>query len=187
MKKHFILILIFVLNSLVAQEFIYYDGNQEKKLYLKNDYVIDFSEQNTFSKHINNKGTLIKQNGIAKIYQIKDKTLLSDIKKGTYTKNIGTSYKVSEVFTSQPEGGSMIALPGRIIISFKDSITEQQIQNFLKSRNLNVIRKQNILNKDYYVLSTPAGIASLELANQLRTQPEIEYSKPDLWMDISKR
>lgn len=187
MKKQFIFVFIFILNSLVAQEFTYYDGNQEKKLYLKKEYVVDFSEQNTFSKHINNKGTLIKQTGIAKIYHVKDKTLISDIKKGTFTKSLGSSYKVSEVFTNHPNGGSLIALPGRVIISFKDSITEQQIENFLKSRNLNVIRKQNILNKNYYVISAPAGIASLELANQLRTQPEIEYSKPDLWIEISKR
>lgn len=188
MKKGSIVIIVLSLHSLIAQEYFYYDGTEKKRLYLKKDYIIDFSEEDHFSRQIQNKGTIIKKIGNAKIYQVKDKDMISKIKKGVLSKSQqNTSFKISEVFTTDPNSGTMMALPGRIILSFKDNITKEQIENFLQSRNLQVIRKQMILNKEYYVISAPTGIASLELANELRLQPEIEISRPDFWIEISKR
>ncbi len=188
MKNKILILIFFSLKlQIFSQEYSYFDGNEEKKIYLQKDYLVDFSKTSTITKNIDPKANFIKQIGIAKIYKISNPNVKNQIQKGILTKNLKNKDKVSEVFTSSPGGGPKIAFPGNIIIAFKENISKNDIENFLNKRQLNVVRTQTILNKEYYIIESPAGLASLELANQLRTLPEVEYSKPDMWIEISKR
>ncbi|MFN3603072.1 MAG: S8 family serine peptidase [Leptonema sp. (in: bacteria)] len=172
---------------MLSQEFRYYEGKEEKKLYLQKDYLADFTENSSFIKNIDPKGKLLKKQGTVSIYQVGDPKIRNQIQKGTLTKSLKPQSKLSEVFSTHPSGGPKIALPGNIIIKFKDSVSKSQIDQILQSKNLKVIRIQKILEQDYYIIESPSGLASLELANQLASLPEVEYSKPDLWIEISKR
>lgn len=185
-KILFILFFSFIVR-LYSQEFRYYEGSEEKKLYLQKDYIVDFSKQSSFTKNIDKKAKVVKQIGLAKIYLVSDPNIKNQIQTGRFSKNLKNQSQISEVFTANPQGGPKIALPGNIILAFKDTVTKSQIESFLQQRKLKVVKTLSLLNKEYYVIESSAGIASLELANQLRELPEIEYSKPDLWIEVSKR
>lgn len=191
MKNYKIFIKIFIffcfIYKIYPQEYSFYEGKEEKKLYLQKDYLADFSNEDTFQNAIDKNAKLHKQIGVVKIYEISDYNIKKKIEKGIFTKNLKTTSKISEVFSFYPKGGPKIALPGNIIVKFKDTIAKDQIESILKSKGLKIIRIQKILDKEYFILETPPGLPSLELANQLRNLPEVEYSKPDLWIEISKR
>lgn len=189
--KFFIkLSLFFCLIEIHSQEYSFFEGKEEKKLYLQKDYLVDFSNNESFHNinAIDKNAKLHKQIGSVKIYEITDNDIKKKIEKGiSHTINLKTHSKISEVFSFHPKGGPKVALPGNVIVKFKDSISDQEIQKILKSKGLKVIQIQKILDKDYYIIEFLPGLPSLELANQLRNLPEVEYSKPDLWIEISKR
>ncbi len=131
---------------------------------------------------------LIKQTGITSIHKVANSRIKNQIQNAKFTKSLSqSSSKISEVFSNHPEGGSLMALPGNIIISFKKNLNESQIDDFLKNKNLKLIRKMTLLEKDYYIVKYKPGIACLEYANYLRSLAEIETSTPDFWTEFEKR
>ncbi|MCS7205907.1 MAG: hypothetical protein NZ853_09425 [Leptospiraceae bacterium] len=197
MKKYFVLLTITFLSTfLYAQnpskvkeersqrEFIYYDGNTPKRVFLQEDLIAEIEGSNYASRF----RASIKEEknyGKIKIYKIKNPKIQQNIRSGGYTKSLSKQYKLSEVFRG--EGGSLMFLPGGVIVRFKEGIDESTIQEFFKNKNLSVKRVQTINERNYYLVSTPPGLASLEIANQLSTEPIIDYSTPDWWIEAQKK
>ncbi|GIU70517.1 MAG: hypothetical protein KatS3mg002_1753 [Candidatus Woesearchaeota archaeon] len=172
--------------STKGKEYIYFDGEKQIKVYLQEDLVAEFNgNTNSYVKTIDPSSNPVKKAGIVNVYKIQNSIVKNQLKQGKFSKSYHSSAPVSEVFRS--EAGTLMALPGNIILTFKEGVSESQIKNFLNKHGLILIKKQTILNKDYYIVKYKPGIASLELANQLRNEPIIETSQPDWWKEYSLR
>jgi hypothetical protein len=169
-----------------GKEYRYYDGEKEIKVYLQEDLVAEFnSKSNSYVKSMDPSSMPIKKAGLVNVYKISNASLKSQIKQGTLTKNLQQASNVSEVFRS--DSGTLMALPGNIILTFKNGVNESQIQSLLKKYGLTLVRTNMILDKTYYIVKYKPGIAALELANQLRNESMVESSQPDWWIEFSLR
>jgi hypothetical protein len=169
-----------------GKEYLYYDGEKEIKVYLQEDLVAEFnSKSNSYVKSMDPSSMPIKKAGLVNVYKISNASLKSQLKQGTLTKNLQQTSNVSEVFRS--DSGTLMALPGNIILTFKNGVNESQIQSLLKKYGLTLVRTNMILDKTYYIVKYKPGIAALELANQLRNESMVESSQPDWWKEFSLR
>jgi hypothetical protein len=95
--------------------------------------------------------------------------------------------KVSPVLRDAPSSEApMRALPGNVIVYLDPSLPRQQAQGWLRSQNLEVVRRLDFGRNAFLVKSDP-GLASLELANELRKQDVVAAAMPDWWEQVEKR
>ncbi len=168
-----------------GKEYSYFDGNREIKVYLQEDLLAELHPNRSYIKSFDANAIPVKKFGNVKIYRVKDTKIKDQVIQGRFTKNIASNVPISEVFRS--ENGIFMALPGNLILSFKDEIKEQEILNFLEKRGLVLIQKQVLSGKTFYVVKYKPGIECLELANQLKNEPIVEISLPDWWQEFSLR
>ncbi len=171
----------------IAGEFFYKEGEKLIKIYLIEDMVVELGKNPYIINNLDPSSTLIVKKGIVHLYKIQNKFLKKEIKEKNFTKkwNQDSQSSISEVFIS--ESGTILALPGRIIISFKENVDTKTIENFLNKRELTIIRTNNLGNKKYYILQYKPGIPALELANELSNETIVEYCQPDWWKEFSLR
>ncbi|EHQ07891.1 S8 family serine peptidase [Leptonema illini] len=168
-----------------ALPYVYYDGDTQRTIYLRPDLLAEFGDSKAVTK-ADPSASPLKNQGMAVIYRVSDSGVKTKIRQGTFSRSINGAV-VSEVFSSSPGGGALSALPGNIIIQFKDDQTRTQINAFLQARSLPVVRTMQIGVSEFYVVKSTPGIASLETANQLRLLPEVKSAQPDWWREVSRR
>ena len=168
-----------------GKEYTYFDGNQQIKVYLQEDLLAELHLNRSYIKSYDSNAVPIKKSGNVKIYRVQDNKIKNQVMQGRFTKNIASDIPVSEVFLS--ENGALMALPGNLILLFKEEVKEQEILNFLEKRGLTLIQKQMLAGKTFYVVKYKPGIECLELANQLKNEPIVEFSQPDWWKEYSLR
>ena len=111
-----------------ASEFIWYDGETPRQIYLKPNLLIEFGNQ---EKKINkNQLQLIKDFKGVRLWKVTASNIHS------FWKNKQSGSTSSEVFTDNLEGGALRALPGGIFIYFDLSMNEEKVRAWLKEKNL---------------------------------------------------
>jgi hypothetical protein len=150
----------------------YYDGN------VKRSIQVDPEQWASTKKGSSGLSIEIRQGSAA------EKNVLSS------TNNLATksekaalkSMPGSPVFRSE-EGGSPMALPGGIIV--KQKVAGESAEKMLRSRGLEVERV--IGGSGAYLVKSPEGISSLELANQLHESGDFESVSPNWWRERRKK
>ena len=88
----------------------------------------------------------------------------------------------SPVYANNSNGdGIKMALTGKIIVFLKPGIDGTK---WASDNNLKIVQKMNFGN-GIIVLSTTTD--SISLANSLRSNPNVESSQPDWWIETSPR
>lgn len=77
--------------------------------------------------------------------------------------------------------GSRRALPGGIIVTFKDDWDAQRVQEWVSAQGLNIQNKLNFGN--IYVIATDVGISALTLANQIHESGQVVAAQPNWWRE----
>ncbi len=88
----------------------------------------------------------------------------------------GSAATVSPVFVDA--SGQPRALPGGVIVSLKQSLPEPQARAQLEAAGLTAVRQ---LGERMWLVASPVGIASLELANRLHATGAFEFAQPNWW------
>jgi hypothetical protein len=88
----------------------------------------------------------------------------------------------SPVFRSL-EGGTPMALPGGVIV--KQKVGSESAEKILKARGLVIDRA--IGDSGSFLVRSPEGISSLELANQLHESGDFESVSPNWWRERRKK
>ena len=84
--------------------------------------------------------------------------------------------QISPVFVDA--SGQPRALPGGVIISLKEDLSEAQAQAQLQAQGLTPVRR---IGARMWLVESPVGIASLELANRLQASGRYEFVQPNWW------
>lgn len=82
--------------------------------------------------------------------------------------------------------GRMMALPGGVLVKLAPEWTDAQVRAWMGSKGLSVRQRMNIAGH-WYVVESPAGNASLELANALQQSGEVLSASPNWWKQTTTR
>lgn len=96
------------------------------------------------------------------------------------------SPNASPVF--RDSSGQLRALPGGVLIIFHKHVQQSDIADFWQVHGINpdrVARVEAINN--LYKIETSAGMESLNLANELANNPQVEYITPNWWKELAVR
>jgi len=160
------------------------DGNRNHTIYIQPDQIADFSGSTTGITKNTADVQLIRRKGSVRIWKIKNTAMLRSLEKGI----VPQAYRKfsSPVFSSNPGGGAVRALPGNVFVSFKSDWKRTQIELFSAKNNLEIISRLKLPGNIYLVKTNP-GIDALNLANKLRGLPGVVASYPDWWLEVSFR
>jgi hypothetical protein len=165
--------------------YYWYDGKQKKPLSLDRQRWIEFDTDKSRQPSASKEQLLEKKIGSAKVYRLSE---------GGQTKSIQSTHSIkksadedgtlfSEVFDSS---GQMKALPGGIIVSFKKDWDEKAIAQWADKQNL-VINKPLLRNINLWLINSPSGIETLNLANKITEQGEVNYATPNWWQPATPK
>ena len=82
--------------------------------------------------------------------------------------------------------GRLMALPGGVLVKLAPEWTDAQVRAWMDVKGLTVRQRMNIAGH-WYVVESPAGNASLELANALQQSGEVLSASPNWWKQTTTR
>lgn len=91
----------------------------------------------------------------------------------------------SPVFRDHGGHGRMRALPGNVVVQFDTETSDEMVTDWAQSEGLVVLRKLSFGN--YYLIESPSGLASLELANRLQESGSVLNAQPNWWTEVVTR
>ena len=95
------------------------------------------------------------------------------------TQKTNPSSSISPVFYSS---GQRMALPGGVILEFKSNMSKVDIGKWLKQNRYVVVK--TMLKGRLYVIHTPAGLPSLETANNIYKSGVVSRAQPNWWTEF---
>jgi len=168
----------------------YFEGNQKIPLVLESGIVADFGGNNSSSRNVKSavqkvdqSAELIKTSGIVNLWKTNGKDGSIGVSK---TLNDSNQNGYSPVFKTV-KGSTLLALPGNIIVELEPSISQKQAEVFFGSKGLRIFKKLELGDRNFYEVETPAGAASLNLANSLVGQPGVISSTPNWWREVTAK
>ncbi len=158
----------------------YYDGGKQRPLLLDDTLVAVFGATPAAVRSALPGAQATRMKGGATIYRAQA---------GSYKTMLGVApgAAVSPVFhEGASTAGRLMALPGGVLVNFKADWTAQQVNDWSAAKGL-VIDKKLSIGQNWYLIKSPAGQASLDLANQLQQSGEVESASPNWWKEVSTR
>ncbi len=131
-----------------ATVYYWYDGKKKRKIVVAPNLVADFSSD----------------------------SVIKDASQATKT-TAGTS-KASKVFVDANGGMNARALPGNVIVRFKNAMSQEQVNSELQQFDTQVVNPIGGSGKSWLVKSAP-GMASLEMANKIHESGLVQSAAPN--------
>ena len=165
------------------QTYTWYDGQREHTVWINPTLVAEFDppdeEAKSALKLAQPGAQALPGKGVGmRLWQLDSKTTNS----AGMSRSLNSAHpqgKYSPILHDTPSGASqMRALPGNIIVYLKPTWSDAQINTWLQSRGLEVVKKLDI-GTNIYILKTEPGLAALELANTLYQSGEVVAAFPD--------
>lgn len=175
--------------SAEKKSYYWYDGTTKRPITLETERWVEFSRAKTTDlttqSNQSNKHTLLEKNyGNAQLYN-RNKALTSKNAHALSLQKEAQQHNenYSPIFK---DAGEIKALPGGVIISFKSDWDEQMISQWATQHHLTIVQPL-IKSINLWLIHSESGMASLELANKLTEQGEINYASPNWWRPASTR
>ncbi len=167
-KSIFVFSLLILFSNLFAEKIRYHSGKKERILYLS-------EEQNFLVRE-----EVGRENRISLIKSSEAKS----------AKKMFKSSKILPVFSDDPNGGGRIrTLPGGVIVEFKNELSKEEIEAWAKQKDLIIKKffkdknkdKSKYKDKNRVEIESPAGFETLDIVDELSTDPLIEEVNPN-WL-----
>jgi hypothetical protein len=176
--------------DLTPSQLYYYEGNQRIELKIQEGVLAEFGANPTAAarpekstiKNVDKNASLMKNKGSINLWKTTASGGSVGISKSLNNDGEG---KYSPVF--QGPQGTNLALPGNIIVELDPSMTDRQAEAFFGSKGLRIYKKLVLVGRNFYEVETPAGSASLNLANSLYGQQNVISSSPNWWREVSAK
>ncbi|MBV0881765.1 hypothetical protein KTQ42_21025 [Noviherbaspirillum sp. L7-7A] len=149
--------------------YVWYDGGKPRQLQLDSTVVAEFGDRAEAGGE-----PLMRGNGV-RIWRQQDQAATRAAAGGA----------ASPVFRDS-QGSAMRALPGNVIVRLDPSWSGQQVDDWLRENRLSEVRRLPI-GGNVLVLSSPPGLAALELANRLQQSGQVLSAQPEWWEQRSTR
>jgi hypothetical protein len=157
----------------------YYDGANKRTITLEPALVAEFSI--AAQRSIN--GSRVSGLASADKKFITLHPVSTNAPPSSKSKAFSTGTPASLVFhEGSSTAGRLMALPGGVIVHFKPEWSNDQISNWLSSKSY-IVRQKLAIKGNWYVIQSPSGQASLDLANQIHESGEVLSASPDWWKE----
>lgn len=90
------------------------------------------------------------------------------------------------VFRNSKTTGGRMVLPGNVVVRFKSEVTAEEVKKWVTSKNSEIVDKIK-WEPNTYVITSIAGLATLELANRVRGDDEVIGAEPVWWTENVKK
>ena len=160
--------------------YVWHDGNVRHEIWLQPDLLADFTG-GAGARSVDASARMAANAGAARIYRVNNSAVRSDLAEGKMSRLSGV--QVSPVVRS---GGILRALPGGVIVSLNPNWTDAACRSWIGGQSLAIVKKLPV-NGNFYLLSTPAGMLSLQIANNLHALPDVITAFPNWWVQQSTR
>lgn len=162
-------------------EYTWYDGGQIRTVYLAPQLVADFAggvkSAMPAARELEARGSVVIYEVTAGVNPVAVRAAVSAT---------GSIAAVSPVFYDDGGGtGRRRALPGNVVVEFSPDRDAESVAGWADAEGLTLLRKLSFGN--YYLVQSPAGMASLELANQLQQSGEVRSAQPNWWTEVVTR
>ncbi|MBJ6609574.1 MAG: hypothetical protein JG718_04375 [Candidatus Thiothrix moscowensis] len=176
-----------------AQTYTYYDVGKPKTLQLMPNLVADFAAETENQAQARSVGENVVKSispgaqltdqggGNARIW----KTDVAVNPNAIQARSYGTAQDGGTLSPVFQEGGTLKALPGGVVVNFAAGTTQDQANDWAVSKGYSVKEKLSFGN--YYLIDTPAGMESLNLANQWQASGEVVSSTPNWWRQLQAK
>lgn len=151
------------------ESYIWYDGGKPKRVWLDSSVVAEFGNRTE------DKSAQAGKSEAVRIRRLDDPAAARGVAQG----------QVSPVLRDGA-AGRMRALPGNVIVRLDPAWSSAQVDVWLASSGLVKVRQLPI-GKNVLVISSPPGLASLELANRLQESGTVVSAQPDWWEQMERR
>lgn len=166
----------------------YYDGSQKIILEIEPGLIAEFGnpqanpgrQSKSLIQKSESTAELVRSRGQVNFWKTQNKDGSVAFSKSLLQTD---SIAYSPVFKTV-KGSSLLALPGNIIVELDSSMNQKQAEAFFGSKGLRIFRKLDLAGRNYFEVETPAGAASLNLANSLYGQSGVISSTPNWWREV---
>lgn len=104
----------------------------------------------------------------------------------TFVRLTRANKDLAPVFRNSKTTGSRMVLPGNILVRFKKDVTSEEVKNWVTGKNSEIVEKIK-WEPNAYVITSIAGLASLELANRVRGDEIVTGAEPIWWTETGKK
>lgn len=162
----------------------YHDGNKIPLTVIPNK-VIRFSEEES------NSAVVDKALKPQRTKKLTGGGQLLELTETSYSNFMNSSQKImNSVSPLFKEGGSIKALPGGIIVSFKPGVSENEIQFLCEIYHLKLKKRYSSEDEPaVWLIETDAGLESLRLSNLFRETHNqfVQSARPNFWQPINTK
>ncbi len=174
--------------DILPESLYYYEGGRKILLEVDSSMIAEFGASNASSGKnvksnvvkVDSSAQFVRSSGQIQLWRTTGKGGSIEISK-SLNDNHGNGY--SPVFKTI-KGSNLLALPGNIIVELDPSMTEKQAEVFFGSKGLRIFKKHPLDGRNFYEVETPAGAASLNIANSLYGQQGVISSTPNWWREV---
>jgi len=166
-------------NRAAGAVYYWYDGDTKRTITVNSNVIAEFSRGESAIKNA--------VSGAREVtLRVPAGARLWDVSEGGGVSKAAVAGKTSPVFhDGRSIATSRRALPGGIIVTFKDGWDTARVQDWAKSKNLTIKSKMNFGN--IYVIDTDVGMSALTLANQIHESGEVVSAQPNWWKEVTTR
>jgi len=154
------------------------------KLNLIPNQVINFDDDNSTN-------AIVKSLKLQKLKKLTGGGHLLELSQSSYSNFLTHGNKLIKMGSPLfKEGGMLKALPGGIIVSFKEGISENEIKSLCDVYNLKLNKKYSIDGEPaVWFIDTAAGLESLRLSNIMVENHSnlVLKSRPNFWQPINTK
>lgn len=186
---------VFRIIELHAQTpFVWYDGQVRHEIHLQRDLVADFAPgDSTRAPRPPDDSVSEKKEGARK----GEGPFLQDGRGGVRIFKRGdedsdrfadrkTAPSQSPVFADTAAGTGLRALPGGIVVTFSESMSEAAVRAWAAENGLAFDRLLHVTTVTMAAFKTGAGLVALEVANRVRELAGVKSAQPNWWTEKSK-
>jgi hypothetical protein len=189
---------VFAQNS---DEYYWFDGKEKRSIKLIENILVEVPNPKNFENSVASNNSNSKLNSKQKMTE-KLKTIPAAFK----VENVESTGRMNKIHVrsnnfrediKQNLGGNFSplfldgpgakALAGGVIVTFVIEKSEAEVEAWAQSQNIKIKNKMGLINGRTWLVESVAGLASLDLANQLFQAPDVEFSQPNWAHDHSSR
>jgi hypothetical protein len=171
------------------QSYVWYDGDTPRRVWLDPEVIAEFgpperpASRSAVRSAVPQAHELPSNQAGVRLWRVPDQA--SETARSLRAAQ--PQAEVSPVLRDAPtEDAPMRALPGNVVVHLDPSWSQQQARDWLRNEGLEVVRKLGFGRNIFLVRSEP-GLASLELANDLREKDGVAAAMPDWWEQVEPR
>lgn len=156
-------------------KYIWHDGNVTRQIYVVPELLAEFGSGQAGVRSAFANAAPVGENGGARLFRVAGN-------RSVVRGNGGSGGGYSPVFSDNAGSGTKRALPGNILVQLDGSWSDAHCTAWAVGQGLRILQRLPI-NGNFFEISSPAGLASLELANRLHGTPGVVFAQPNWWAE----